>query len=69
MVDPTFVGQFSAFSVKMYIPFLNNVCVFVLPVRSGGVLALSHSEEKCACNQMPDGCVQVRVRPLVNVQD
>ena len=60
MEDPTVVGKFSAFSVKMYIPFLKNACAFVLLFRSSGVLAF---------NQLTDGCVQVCVSPLVNMQD
>ena len=69
MEDPAVVGKFSAFSVKLYVPFLKNACAFVLPFRSSGVLACPHAEEKCTCDQLTDGCVQVCVSPLVNLQD
>ena len=69
MEDPTAVGKFSAFSVKVYVPFLKNACGFVLPFSSSGVLTLPNAEEKYTCDQLTDGCVQVCVSPLVNVQD
>ena len=69
MEDPIVVGKFSAFSVKTYIPFLRNACVFVLSFSSSGVLAWPHAEETFACGQLINSCVQVCVTPLVDVQD
>ena len=69
MEDPTVVGKFSAFSVKLYVPFLKNACAFVLPFRISGVLTWPYAEEKCTFDQLTYGCVQVCVSPFVNVQD
>ena len=69
MDDPTVVRKFAAFSVKTYIPFLKDACAFVLPFRSCRVLAGPHDKEKCACDQLADGCVQMCVCPLVDVED
>ena len=69
MEDPTAMGKFTAFSVKTYIPFLKDACVFVLPLRSCQVLSGPHSEEKCACDQLAGGCVQMCVCPFLDVED
>ena len=69
MEDPTVVWKFLAFSVKMYILFLKDVCVLVLPFRSCLVLAGPHAKEKCACDHFADGCVQMCVWPLVDVEN
>ena len=69
MEDPTVVGKFAAFSVKIYIPFLKDACEFVLPFRNFRLLAGPHDEEKCAYNQLIDGCVQMCVCPLVDMED
>ena len=63
------VGKLSTFSVETYIPFLKDACVFVLPFRSSRVLAWPHAKEKCACDQLTNGCVQVCVCPLVDAED
>ena len=54
---------------KKYIPFLKDACAFVLLFSSCRVLAGTHGEEKCAYNQLADGCVQMCVCPLVDVED
>ena len=69
MEGPTVVGKFTAFSGKPYIPFLKDECVFVLPFRSFLLLAGTHEEEKCACDQLADGCFQRFVCPLVDAED
>ena len=69
MKDPAVVEKLSVFPVKAYVSLLDNVCAFVHPFRSSGVLALRHAKEKCACDQLTDGSFQVCVSPLVNVQD
>ena len=69
MEDPTAVGKFFAFPVKTYIPFLNDACAIVLPFRSCRVIAGPNAEEKCTCDQLTNGCVQVCVSPLVDVKD
>ena len=65
MEDPTVVWKFAAFSI----PFLKDTCAFVLPFRSCWVLAGPHDEEKCACDQLYNGCVQICVCPLVDAKD
>ena len=57
------------FSVKYYIPFLEYVCAFVIPFESSGVITESHAKEKFTCNQLANGCVQMGVFLLVDVED
>ena len=61
--------KFAAFSVKTYIPFLKYVCMFVLSFRNCWVLRGPYTKEKCACNQLADGCVHMCVCSLVDVED
>ena len=45
-------------------------CLYMfLPFSSSGVLTRSHSKGKCTCNQFSDGCVQVGICLLVDVED
>ena len=69
MEDPTVVWKFMAFSVKLYIPFLNDACAFVLPFGSSGLLTGLHVKEKCTCDQFYYGCVNMGVCLLVHVED
>ena len=69
MEDPTAVGKFMVFSVKTYIPFLKDACVFVLPFSSCRVLVGPHAKEKFACDNLADGCVQMCVCSLVYLED
>ena len=66
---PTVVSKFASFSVKTYIPFLKDVCTFVLPISIYRVLVGPHDEEKCAYNQLAYGCIRTCVCPLVDVED
>ena len=67
MDDPDVVWKFTLFFVKPYIPFLKYACMFSIPFRGIGVLTLLYSKEKCTCNQLDDGCVQMGVSFLVYV--
>ena len=69
MEDPTVVGKFETFFVKLYIPFLKDACAFVPPFRSCRVIAGANTKEKCACDQLDDGCVMMCVFPIVDVED
>ena len=46
---------------KNVIPFLKYACAFVIPFWSHWVLIGPHAEEKCACNQLANGCVHMFV--------
>ena len=48
---------------------MKDVRAFVLYFRSCQVLAGPHAKEKRACDQLDDGCVQMCVCPLVDVED
>ena len=67
MEYPTVVWNFKAFPIKSYIPFLKDACAFVLPFGSSAVLTGLHSKEKCTCDQLFNGCVQMGVFLLVDV--
>ena len=69
MEDPTGVCKFTEFTVKLYTPFLKDVCALVLPFESSGVLSGSYVKEKCSCNQLAYGCVHMGVCLLVDVED
>ena len=69
MEDPAVVGKFATFSVHIYIFFLKDMYVFVLPFRSCRVLSLPHVEEKFTCDQLTNEYVQVCVCPLVDAED
>ena len=69
MEDPTVVVKFAASSVKTYFSFMKDACVFVPPFRSCLLLAWPHAKEKCACDQFTNGCIQVCVCLLVDVED
>ena len=69
MEDPTVMWKFTAFSIKTYTPYLKDMCEFVLPFWSSWVLAGPHAEEKCACNQLADGCAQMCVCRIVDVEE
>ena len=59
--------KFTAFSEEAYTPFLKYVCVFFISFSSSGVLTGSYVKEKCTYNQLADGCVQMGVYLLVDV--
>ena len=67
MEDPTFLWKFTSFSVKSYMPFLMDVCAFVIPFSSSGVLTGSHAKAKFTCDQLANGCVRTGVCFLVDV--
>ena len=67
MEDPTVMWKFTDFFVKLYIPCLKNACTFFLPFGNSGVLTISNAKEKCTCDQLADGCVQVGVCFLLYV--
>ena len=69
MEDTTVMWKFMTFSLKLYIPFLKDVCEFVLPFGSSGVLTGLYAKEKYTCNQLGDVCVQMGVSLLVDVKD
>ena len=69
MENPTFLIKLAAFSIKTYIPFLKDACVLALPFRIFQVLTGSYAEEKCACDQLANGYVQMCVCLLVDVED
>ena len=69
MEDPTTLWNFVVFSVKTYTLFLKDACAFPLSFKSCWVLAGSHAKEKCACDQLANGCVQMCVCPPVDVKD
>ena len=48
---------------------MKDVCVFVLPFKSFRLLVGPHAEEKCACDQLAYGCVQMCVCPLVDLEE
>ena len=54
MKNPTVVCNSTASSLKLYIPLLKDVCVFVPPFFSSGVLTGLHAREKCTCGQLVD---------------
>ena len=67
MEDPAVVCKFTGLFVKLYILFLRDACAFVLPFGSSGVIIGLYSKEKCTCNQLANGCVQIIVILLVDV--
>ena len=66
---PTVMWKFTAFSLKFYIPFLEDFYVFVLPFGGSGVLTVSHDKEKCSCDQLENDCVQMGICLLLDVED
>ena len=68
MKEPDVVWKFTAFSVKPYIPFLKDACVFVISFNISGVLPGSYDKENCTFDQLKNGCVQMGLCMLVNVK-
>ena len=69
MEYPTVLRKVTELSVKLYTPFLKDACAFDIPFWSSGVLTGLHAKEKCTCNQLDDGCVQMGVCFIVDVED
>ena len=60
--------KFTAFYVKVYIPFLKDVCEFVLPFGVSLLLTVLHAKEKCTCGQLASGCVHMLVCLIIDVE-
>ena len=68
MEDPAVMWKFMAFDVISYIPFLKYICVFVLTSRISGLPTGLHAKEKCTCDQLSDGYVQMGLCLLVDAR-
>ena len=69
MENPTAMWKFMAFSVILYITFLEDACDFFLPFGISVVRKVSNAKEKCICNQLDNECFNMGICLLVYVKE